>query len=134
LSKVIKFPSKFKTDPVVPDSEEDGEDRLEMAKFVYFHKVTETLVETMVDQLHALGFDPLDDEHDLDFTFFLETMTSLLAKTRGIYHPFQELAVAAITEEGIPDSVNVEFSMGDVEIELECDEEQEETDTTPESE
>lgn len=94
-------------------TEEEGDSRVDMMKYVFIDQVVETVVQTMAHQLAIAGYDILDDL--VDFAFLIETVRSAMARTEGAYHPFQDLAEAAMMEPDedgvmeIVDEIHVKF-------------------------
>jgi hypothetical protein len=89
MSKIIKFPTPPNRGQF-PQTEDEAASRIDDMRSLYMYDVLETAIETLIHQLSIAGFEVLDEEKD--FAMLVELTKSIMAKTAGIHHPFQDLA------------------------------------------
>ena len=119
MDNVIKFPSTPGGEAALqkmPNTLEEVKANVELIRHVHINEVTEVIITTMIQQMMNGGFNIMDDQHEKDFAFLIESVRSSLCKTVGIYHPFQDVSDKIMEqhaeEEGvltIADHINVKF-------------------------
>jgi hypothetical protein len=102
-NNVVSFPKKH-PNPQSPQTIEEIEDNMELVKQFHIQETIETIMPKFFDQLSIAGFEPAEDDGDIkDGAFVIEALRSLLLKSYGIHHPFQEMCknIFEEDEEGI---------------------------------
>jgi hypothetical protein len=113
MTKILSFPKKTTRSNPLPDSAHEAKMRLEDMQHVFMIDVLQVALETLCNQLALAGFEVLDEEKN--FAMMVESLKSVMSKTVGIYHPFQDIAEQVMgdpDEDGImeiADGVNVTF-------------------------
>jgi len=77
---------------------------MELVKQFHIQETIETIMPKFFDQLSIAGFEPAEDDGDIkDGAFVIEALRSLLLKSYGIHHPFQEMCknICEEDDEGI---------------------------------
>lgn len=93
MTNVIQFPiTRIENEQSGPSSMEEIKVQAQNMRHVWVNEMTEVMISTLVQQMEAGGFHIMDDLHDKDFGFLIETVRSSLCKTIDLYHPFQKVA------------------------------------------
>jgi hypothetical protein len=119
MDNILAFPESkivrhFEEDDI---TREEISTRVELMHHLHIQEVVETLMPLVFSQLAVGGFD-LSDEEDLkDAAFITEAIRSVLCKTKGINHPFQEIADQVFLDEddgvfSMVESLNIKFNRG----------------------
>jgi len=88
---VIKFPQK-NNNMEIPTTEEELEDSVGKIKNMFFEMVSLELGTPIFNRASLHGFDVSDDTCIKDCILVVETIKSLLLKSKGIYHEIQDYA------------------------------------------
>jgi len=90
-NNVVNFPKKHQN-LQSPQSIEEVEDNMELIRQFHIQETIETIMPKLFDQLSLAGFEPAEEDGDIkDGAFVIEAVRSLLLKSYGIDHPFQEI-------------------------------------------
>jgi len=98
----------------IPITVEDVKTNVDVVKQVYINGIVETMLQTISQQLGALGFAIEDEKFHKDSGLFVESLRSLCCKQYDIEHPFQQLADVLFTLEDdstlkLVDHIDIEF-------------------------
>ena len=98
-NNVVCFPKKYQN-LQSPQSIEEVEDNMEMVRQFHIQETIETIMPKFFDQLSLAGFEPAEEDGDIkDGAFVIEALRSLLLKSYGINHPFQEISESIFEED-----------------------------------
>ena len=90
-NNVIVFPKVSKVTP--PQTVEQISNNMELIRLVHVGETLNTIAPMLFEQLGIAGFDFSEDSDDLKFgAFVVESIRSMLLRSYGIEHPFQEIA------------------------------------------
>lgn len=117
-NNVIRFPGVKRSSPEEPSPEEVISNLLSI-KNNHINQALTLILPILFNNIEIAGFPLGEDEQSEDINMkdgvlIIEAIRSLLCKTYGIYHPFQDIAENLI-EKGSEDdyiikkSINVEF-------------------------
>jgi len=112
-NNVIVFPKVSKMTP--PQTVEQISNNMELIRLVHVGETLNTIAPMLFEQLGIAGFDFSEDSDDLKFgAFVVESIRSMLLRSYGIEHPFQEIAdeVFIGQEDGslrIAEELNIKF-------------------------
>lgn len=105
---LIKFPKSYKlNESFVPTTKEEVDASISMIKQSYFDMVSIELASNIFSRASMCGFNVSKQDAIKDCILVVESIKSLLMKTKGEYYSIQELADNIKYEDGSEDDIYI---------------------------
>ena len=95
---VIMFPHNKNNTP--PMTLEDVQESVDAIRSIRIDECLDALVTTFIDGMMVSGFDIEDEDNNKDIALVASAIRSLMLKTLGLPHPFQDIAQHAFIDHG----------------------------------
>lgn len=97
---VIMFPSAKRQNSGLPATVEEAKENIDAIRMNYIDQCLDFFISALIDSMLVGNFDIDDEAHAKDIALIAASVRSLMMKTNGMFHPFQEIADHAFEDQG----------------------------------